>query len=84
MVTRLVGQYGPKRWSLIASNLPGRTGQQCRKRWRKQLLRRAVAAAAAGSGSGDFEDRPPPPPACCFPHPSSNAQARTPAAAAPA
>jgi len=23
VVTRLVGQYGPKRWSLIASNLPG-------------------------------------------------------------
>jgi len=24
VVIRLVGQYGPKRWSLIASNLPGR------------------------------------------------------------
>ncbi len=23
VVVRLVGQYGPKRWSLIASNLPG-------------------------------------------------------------
>lgn len=23
VVIRLVGQYGPKRWSLIASNLPG-------------------------------------------------------------
>ena len=37
MVTRLVGQYGPKRWSLIASNLPGRTGKQCRERWHNQL-----------------------------------------------
>ena len=32
-----VGQYGPKRWSLIASNLPGRTGKQCRERWHNQL-----------------------------------------------
>jgi hypothetical protein len=37
VVTRLVGQYGPKRWSLIASNLPGRTGKQCRERWHNQL-----------------------------------------------
>ena len=34
---RLVAQYGPKRWSLIASNLPGRTGKQCRERWHNQL-----------------------------------------------
>eukprot|EP00802_Teleaulax_amphioxeia_P006698 Tamp_06703.p1 GENE.Tamp_06703~~Tamp_06703.p1 ORF type:complete len:570 (-),score=118.45 Tamp_06703:941-2512(-) len=37
VVIRLVGQYGPKRWSLIASNLPGRTGKQCRERWHNQL-----------------------------------------------
>ncbi len=37
VVMRLVGQYGPKRWSLIASNLPGRTGKQCRERWHNQL-----------------------------------------------
>jgi hypothetical protein len=28
VVIRLVGQYGPKRWSLIASNLPGRESSQ--------------------------------------------------------
>jgi hypothetical protein len=28
VVVRLVGQYGPKRWSLIASNLPGKL-QHC-------------------------------------------------------
>ena len=37
VVMRLVAQYGPKRWSLIASNLPGRTGKQCRERWHNQL-----------------------------------------------
>ena len=37
VVTSLVGQYGPRRWSLIASNLPGRTGKQCRERWHNQL-----------------------------------------------
>jgi hypothetical protein len=37
VVIRLVGQYGPRRWSLIASNLPGRTGKQCRERWHNQL-----------------------------------------------
>jgi hypothetical protein len=28
VVIKLVGQYGPKRWSLIASNLPGRESSQ--------------------------------------------------------
>ena len=30
---RLVEQYGPKRWSVIAMHLPGRIGKQCRERW---------------------------------------------------
>ena len=29
----LVTQYGPKKWSLIASSLPGRIGKQCRERF---------------------------------------------------
>lgn len=29
---RLVEQYGPKRWSVIAMHLPGRIGKQCRER----------------------------------------------------
>jgi len=33
----LVQQYGPKRWSLIASKLPGRIGKQCRERWHNHL-----------------------------------------------
>ena len=38
-VMRFVGQYGTKRWSVMASNLPGRSksGKQCRDRWRNQL-----------------------------------------------
>jgi len=28
---------GPKKWSLIASNLPGRIGKQCRERWHNHL-----------------------------------------------
>ena len=29
----LVNKYGPKKWSLIASHLPGRIGKQCRERY---------------------------------------------------
>uniref|UniRef100_A0A7S1B5E6 Uncharacterized protein n=1 Tax=Corethron hystrix TaxID=216773 RepID=A0A7S1B5E6_9STRA len=36
-VIELVAQYGAKKWSLIASNLPGRIGKQCRERWHNHL-----------------------------------------------
>ncbi len=36
-IVALVGKYGPRRWSLIASSLPGRKGKQCRERWYNQL-----------------------------------------------
>jgi len=36
-VVDLVKQYGAKKWSLIASNLPGRIGKQCRERWHNHL-----------------------------------------------
>lgn len=36
-VLQLVRQYGAKKWSLIASNLPGRIGKQCRERWHNHL-----------------------------------------------
>lgn len=36
-VERLVGQYGAKKWSVIASHLPGRIGKQCRERWHNHL-----------------------------------------------
>ena len=38
-VVRFVGYYGPQRWSLMASNLPGRakSAKQCRERWYNQL-----------------------------------------------
>jgi hypothetical protein len=36
-VIELVGIYGPKKWSLIASHLPGRIGKQCRERWHNHL-----------------------------------------------
>eukprot|EP01052_Picozoa_sp_SAG31_P007698 SAG31_NODE_371_length_16628_cov_3.741943_6_plen_120_part_00 len=36
-IRELVAQYGPKKWSLIASHLPGRIGKQCRERWHNQL-----------------------------------------------
>lgn len=32
MVTDLVNIHGPKRWTLIAKHLKGRTGKQCRER----------------------------------------------------
>lgn len=32
-VKELVAKYGAKKWSLIASFLPGRIGKQCRERY---------------------------------------------------
>lgn len=37
LVKRLVDEYGPKKWSLIASHLQGRIGKQCRERWHNHL-----------------------------------------------
>lgn len=33
----LVKSYGAKKWSFIASHLPGRISKQCRERWHNQL-----------------------------------------------
>lgn len=33
----LVSMYGNKRWSLIAKQLKGRLGKQCRERWHNHL-----------------------------------------------
>lgn len=32
-LTKLVNQFGPKNWSKLARQLPGRAGKQCRERW---------------------------------------------------
>ena len=37
IVKKLVKKYGPRHWSTIASNLPGRIGKQCRERWHNHL-----------------------------------------------
>lgn len=36
-IVKLVMELGPKRWSKIASELPGRIGKQCRERWYNHL-----------------------------------------------
>lgn len=36
-VIELVGEYGAKNWSFIASKLNGRIGKQCRERWHNHL-----------------------------------------------
>mmetsp|Transcript_20164 Transcript_20164/g.28365 ORF Transcript_20164/g.28365 Transcript_20164/m.28365 type:complete len:905 (+) Transcript_20164:270-2984(+) len=36
-VTELVSKYGQKKWSLIARELKGRLGKQCRERWYNHL-----------------------------------------------
>lgn len=33
----LIEEHGPARWSVIAEQLPGRQGKQCRERWRNHL-----------------------------------------------
>jgi DNA-binding NarL/FixJ family response regulator len=37
MVLNLVEKNGPQKWTLIAENLPGRIGKQCRERWHNHL-----------------------------------------------
>ncbi|KAI4306628.1 hypothetical protein L6164_029889 [Bauhinia variegata] len=34
---RLVKQYGERKWAIIAQNLAGRAGKQCRERWHNHL-----------------------------------------------
>lgn len=36
-VVELVAQHGPKKWTLIANQLDGRIGKQCRERWHNHL-----------------------------------------------
>ena len=36
-IIRLVGEHGAKKWSMIANDLPGRIGKQCRERWHNHL-----------------------------------------------
>jgi hypothetical protein len=36
-IVDLVAEHGPKKWSIIASHLPGRIGKQCRERWHNHL-----------------------------------------------
>eukprot|EP00658_Telonema_sp_P-2_P035829 TRINITY_DN25_c0_g1_i4.p1 TRINITY_DN25_c0_g1~~TRINITY_DN25_c0_g1_i4.p1 ORF type:complete len:193 (+),score=37.85 TRINITY_DN25_c0_g1_i4:352-930(+) len=37
IVRQHVHTYGPRKWSKIAANLPGRIGKQCRERWHNHL-----------------------------------------------
>mmetsp|Transcript_22503 Transcript_22503/g.54887 ORF Transcript_22503/g.54887 Transcript_22503/m.54887 type:complete len:390 (+) Transcript_22503:154-1323(+) len=37
LLKQLVGKHGPRRWSAIAQQLPGRIGKQCRERWHNHL-----------------------------------------------
>jgi len=37
LLRQLVHKFGPKRWALIASHIPGRAGKQCRERWFNHL-----------------------------------------------
>ncbi|BAC57635.1 putative tuber-specific and sucrose-responsive element binding factor [Oryza sativa Japonica Group] len=37
LLTRLVAQHGPHRWSIISGAIPGRSGKSCRLRWCNQL-----------------------------------------------
>ncbi|XP_047308952.1 transcription factor MYB3R-3-like [Impatiens glandulifera] len=36
-IVEMVSRYGPMKWSVIAKELPGRIGKQCRERWHNHL-----------------------------------------------
>ncbi|KAH8098376.1 RNA polymerase II transcription regulator recruiting protein [Aureococcus anophagefferens] len=42
LLRQLVNKFGPKRWALIASHIPGRAGKQCRERWLNHLDTRVI------------------------------------------
>ena len=37
LLVKLVGQYGPRKWTAIAKFMKGRMGKQCRERWHNHL-----------------------------------------------
>ena len=37
LLLRAIEANGTRKWSVLASHLPGRTGKQCRERWHNQL-----------------------------------------------
>ncbi|PSC72449.1 myb-related B-like isoform B [Micractinium conductrix] len=37
LLRQLIGEYGPKNWSIIANGIKGRSGKSCRLRWCNQL-----------------------------------------------
>lgn len=37
LLTKLIEQHGPNKWSFIAQNIEGRQGKQCRERWFNHL-----------------------------------------------
>jgi hypothetical protein len=37
LLIRLVNRFGAQRWSVIAKQVPGRMGKQCRERWFNHL-----------------------------------------------
>lgn len=37
LLLKAIEANGARKWSVLASHLPGRTGKQCRERWHNQL-----------------------------------------------
>jgi Myb-like DNA-binding domain len=37
-IIELVDKYGPTKWSVIAKQLPGRIGKQCRERYKSYFI----------------------------------------------
>jgi myb proto-oncogene protein len=37
LLRRLIGEYGPKNWSVIANGIKGRSGKSCRLRCNRML-----------------------------------------------
>lgn len=37
LLTKYVNKYGSEKWSVIAAHIPGRSGKQCRERWKNHL-----------------------------------------------
>merc|ERR1711981_945888 len=59
IVCEHVRKLGPRKWSKIASNLPGRIGKQCRERWHNHwnpTMRRKLCSPAGSARVVDDDD----------------------------
>jgi len=52
LLVKVVNKYGAKKWSKVASEVPGRNGKSCRLRWCNQLSPRINRVSSSWGSAG--------------------------------